>query len=430
MKTILVAFLLLMSCLRVAAQQNLYGRVADTDGAPLAGATVFISESKIGTVTDDKGNFVLRVPGSGNLKVVVSFIGYETQMQTVAPGMGANLSFVMKPVSNQLKDVIITSRSNDNWKRWGEAFTAAFIGSSEYAAHCTIANPQEIGFEFDKSTQILHAYASVPIMVQNEDLGYLVTIALVDFKLYTSSNDVDYQAYYLFNEMKGKGERQARWEENRRKVYALSLMHFTRALYDGRLKEEGFEIRRFMQVDNKEKQRVKKIYDQQYALHADSLKKVSDHMAALNKIIANRFGKDSLRYYKKVLAEKDTEIKMSELLKVDDISEKKDKVRALSFKNQLQVVYKKNKEPEEYYKFRNNTALSTENIAVRTNDISTSQLVMPPRLNPYTEMWLTNSIPVNIKENGAMDNTNLYMSGFWGWWEKIGTKLPYEYYPD
>ncbi|WP_295716728.1 carboxypeptidase-like regulatory domain-containing protein [Mucilaginibacter sp.] len=429
MKTTIIAFVFLTCCFRVSGQQRLSGRVSDPDGAPLSGATVFVSESKIGTTTDVKGNFALSAPVNGSVKLVVSYIGYETQVKTIAPGMGAEMNFTMNPVSNQLKDVIVTSRSNDNWKHWGAAFISAFIGNSAFSAHCTIVNPQEIGFEYDPPSQVLHAYASVPVLVRNEDLGYLLTITLVDFTLYSSNNDVDYLAYYLFEEMKGNAGQQAQWEDNRRKAYALSLMHFTRALYAGKLREEGFEVRQFMINDGKEKERVKKLY-RQLALHTDSLKNSRGNAEDVDKLIESRFGKDSLRYYKKILAQKDNEVKMSEPLRAGDISVKKEKNLSLNFKTQLQVVYKKNKEPEEYYNYRNHIALNTESISVTSTGISTSQLVMPPKINPYTELWLTKGIPADIKENGAIENNDLYLHGFWGWWEKIATKLPYEYYPD
>jgi hypothetical protein len=427
MKTLLTFTLLLIFC-HAFGQQKLQGNVADIGGQPLSKATVFISESKAGTTTDSLGNFSLTTSASGSLKLVVSYIGYETQVKSIVPGaQSVSLNFVLKPISNQLKEVIVTSRSNNSWKEWGTVFTEAFIGKSAFASHCSIVDNKEISLVYNKEKQTLRAYASAPIMVKNEDLGYILTITLIDFTLYTTNNDVDYQAYYLFQEMRGSNDQQAKWELNRRKIYALSLMHFTRALYDNKLKEEGFEVRQFLMSDIKEQLRVKKIYNTSLALLKDSLKKAPKGSAERDRILERNFNKDSLAYYKKVIAGEDG-MWMSGLLKAADISVKKDKIVVLNFKDALQVVYKKIKEPEEYNNYR--IKLATGNITVNPNSISTGRSVLPPREYPFTEMWLTKGQPVEVMENGHITNTNLYLQGFWGWWEKVATKLPYDYYPD
>lgn len=428
---VFTTFVFLILCSQAFCQQRLHGHVTGPDGVPLSRATVFISESKNGTATDTLGNFVLTTLGKGSVKLVVSCIGYEAQVRAVsAEAADSTLMFVMKLVSKQLKDVVVTSRANDDWKHWGTIFTDAFIGGSAFAGNCKIINYQEIGFKYDKVNNELEAFANVPIVVKNESLGYTLKITLVDFILYTSNNDVDYQAYYLFEEMKGDAGQLKQWEQNRRKVYALSLMHFTRALYAGKLKEEGFEVRRFSIKDIWERARVANIYAEEKGLHADLFKNGEENAEVLDQLIAKRFGNDSLQYYKSILAKKDEEVPMSGLLKAGDFSVKGANNLSLNFKDALQVVYKKTKEPDEYYNNRNKPITISESVTISRSGINTTRALMPPKLNPYTELWLLKGQPVDVRENGQVNNTNLYLHGFWGWWEKIATKLPYEYYPD
>lgn len=403
-------------------QQKVSGKVSDENGEPLPGASVFISNSKIGTTTDSIGIFKLSVPATSSFKLVISYIGYETvveQLKANSVSIGVNIK--MKPVSSQLKAVIITSKSQNGWKRWGSVFTDAFIGKSAFAAHCSIVNQDAIGFDYDERTKTLHAYASKPIIVSNEDMGYMLTLTLVDFTLDTSSNDVDYQVYSLFKEMTGDAVQQAQWKQNRLKAYSLSLMHFTRALYNNKLKEEGYEVRPLNIKENKEKERVQKLYRQKFGQYQDSL---------TNEVVANSFPKDSAKYYKKILGQEGKKIKLGEPLNVKDMIIKKDSnAILLNFKGQLQVVYKKIKEPQEYYNDKNHIALNTENIAITSTGINASEVVLPQKEYPFTEMLLLKGIPVEIKESGYINNTDLYMHGFWGWWEKTATKLPYEYEP-
>ena len=52
------------------------GRVTDENGLPLAGATVSVKGSSVGTATDNNGNFVITAPEKGTL--IISDIGYQT----------------------------------------------------------------------------------------------------------------------------------------------------------------------------------------------------------------------------------------------------------------------------------------------------------------------------------------------------------------
>lgn len=405
----LLLFIFLIIATVAIGQQKLQGKVYDENGQPLTNASIFISGSKIGTTTNDAGEFTLAAPLAGSFKLVATYIGYETIVQTLKPETTTHtINFTMKPAGNQLKAITITSKSNNSWKRWGTVFTDEFIGRSVFAEKCKIENQDVIGFDYDEEKGILHAYASEPIIVRNEGLGYIISVSLVNFDLLTSNNDIDYQGYYLFKEMEGSAKQHALWERNRLKAYSLSFMHFARALYNHQLKEEGYEVRQFTVEANKEKERVKKLYRQGFALNSDSLK-----------------------YYKKILAEKDNNIKLSGLITARQILVKGDSnTTMLKFEVELQIVYKRINEPEEYYNFRNRLALNTASTTIYSTSINTNLLVMPTKEYPFSELSLVKGVPVEIRENGYINNTNLYLHGFWGWWEKIATKLPYDYEPN
>src|SRR5690606_29794664 len=77
MKTKLVYIFLTVFVLGANAAPPVNGRVTDTDGLPLIGATVEIKGTNSATKTDESGNFSLDAASGQTL--IVSFIGYQSQ---------------------------------------------------------------------------------------------------------------------------------------------------------------------------------------------------------------------------------------------------------------------------------------------------------------------------------------------------------------
>jgi TonB-linked SusC/RagA family outer membrane protein len=64
-------------------QKEIRGKVTDTSGEPLPGATVMVKGTTIGIVTDADGNFILRIPSDAQT-LQVSFVGMKTQEIPIA----------------------------------------------------------------------------------------------------------------------------------------------------------------------------------------------------------------------------------------------------------------------------------------------------------------------------------------------------------
>jgi len=96
---------LLMFSLQAYAQQTVKGIViAEEDGLPIPGASVFVKGStKIGTVTDINGEFTLSVPSSAKI-LVVSYLGMLDQDVPVKP----NVKVSLKTDSEMLEQVVVT----------------------------------------------------------------------------------------------------------------------------------------------------------------------------------------------------------------------------------------------------------------------------------------------------------------------------------
>ena len=82
---------------------NVKGRVVDTKGAPVLGATVVETAGTKGAITDTDGRFVINT--TANQVLEVSFIGYATQ--TVAVNNRTELLITLKEDAQQLDDVVV-----------------------------------------------------------------------------------------------------------------------------------------------------------------------------------------------------------------------------------------------------------------------------------------------------------------------------------
>ncbi len=66
-----------------SSRYSLSGKITDTSGAPLPGASVYIPDLKKGSIADANGNYDLsNVPG-GTYLVEIKYIGYKTITQNI-----------------------------------------------------------------------------------------------------------------------------------------------------------------------------------------------------------------------------------------------------------------------------------------------------------------------------------------------------------
>lgn len=104
MKHLFLLLTLLSFSLTALAQQKVTGKVKDSSGEPVIGASVVVKgNNTMGTITDFDGNFMLDVPAKSVL--VISYIGYVTQE---VPTAGKNsLEIVLKEDTKTLDEVVV-----------------------------------------------------------------------------------------------------------------------------------------------------------------------------------------------------------------------------------------------------------------------------------------------------------------------------------
>ncbi|HEX3009247.1 MAG TPA: TonB-dependent receptor [Bacteroidales bacterium] len=97
-----------------AKDRNVSGKITDENNEPMIGVSILVAETTVGTITNENGEFSLRVP-EGKNELRISFIGYET---AVVPVPDNNvLSYQMKPSAKSLEEIVVigygTQRKGD-----------------------------------------------------------------------------------------------------------------------------------------------------------------------------------------------------------------------------------------------------------------------------------------------------------------------------
>lgn len=404
-------FLLLLTGITAVAQHSIHGKVVnESTGAAIPGCSVFVTNTSRGTVSDNAGNFVLTdIPG-GKHELVISSIGYETNTYSFTEAqLPLQLKIQLKVKLKEIENVVLEPYVEEGWDKWGKAFMDYFVGNTENASRCKIKNEKVIHFRYYKKSNRLVAIADEPLQLENKSLGYEITYQLENFELNYREGSVFYIGYSLYKEI--EGERKGlmeKWKRNREAAYNGSVMHFVRSLYNNELAKEGFEVKRMKRVPNLEKLRVKELLAaKQKAMKADKngVVVVTIHSPADDK------PGDSTGYYNEVMHQPDyKEVYGRNLLTADSlVVQVEGENKLIHFDDYIAITYTKEQEEKAY-----------------------ADMQFPPRKPTLQRSTVTlrGDKLIAIDQYGNYyDPADFFTSGYWGWCDKMGDSLPFEYEP-
>ncbi len=221
------------------------GRVVDSDtGEPLFYANVFIANTTKGTATDKDGRYILENIYPGRYELVISMMGYETQMMPIRilPNETLTIDIRMRSKPIETPSIEVTAERPKRWRKDLKRFIKLYLGESPNASRCRITNPEVLDFSQNEVLNIFTASASAPLIIENRALGFRIETILVDF-----SEQEDGTIRYIhkprFEDLEPRNEKeQNRWRENRLKTYRASLQHFLQSLAANRLEEQGYIV--------------------------------------------------------------------------------------------------------------------------------------------------------------------------------------------
>lgn len=119
MKNISFIFFVLFLFSKVNAQFEIKGKVLNVDNEVLEGANVSLPELNKGTVTNQKGEFLIKNVPNGKIKIQFSHIGYQMQMKSIPIRQNENyIEVSLLPAIIQSQEVVVTggyvSSQHDN----------------------------------------------------------------------------------------------------------------------------------------------------------------------------------------------------------------------------------------------------------------------------------------------------------------------------
>ena len=109
LKILLVPAFISVTSLHAAAEYTVRGKITDSDGEPLAGASIVVRGlSGTGAMADAEGNYVLKVPDDRQHTIVVSFMGFMTQSRILKPEDASHVDFSLEENTVNLDQVVVT----------------------------------------------------------------------------------------------------------------------------------------------------------------------------------------------------------------------------------------------------------------------------------------------------------------------------------
>ena len=148
-----------------AQNRQISGTVSDANGHPVAGATVIVDGTSLGTTTNTAGEYTLSAPVNGTL--VVTFVGFEPQQLPIAGKTRLNVT--MKEDAQAIDDVIVVA--------FGTAKKEAFTGSAAVIKSDEIAKVQTSNV----ATALVGRVAGVQTSSTSGDLGKTPSIRVRGF---------------------------------------------------------------------------------------------------------------------------------------------------------------------------------------------------------------------------------------------------------
>jgi hypothetical protein len=259
------------------AQHSIGGKITDSNtGEAMAFATVYINGTTNGTISNNKGEFILEnfdLP----CKVIVSHVGYHTYEINCKEGDNLSLSIALKPRATDISEVFVPEKNKREenlilfrqqflgMDKWGEKarilnenvleflWTYETIQSKDYGEDIKreLLKRDDVKWANDSSwveydfPLELKVKAHEALKVELPALGYTVHVDLLDFSYAYNKKPSGYMCGYIgyFYYQPDVAKRITnKVLKNRNDVWYHSRQHFGRALCSHQLEANGYRL--------------------------------------------------------------------------------------------------------------------------------------------------------------------------------------------
>jgi len=239
---ILSVILLIFFESNLLSQTNVTGIITDSLNNPVPFASVYLSNTSIGSYADIKGSYSLVIPQEGAYELIVSSIGYKLYTQTIyANGIKQNINVKLRGNIFILNEITVRSKEKNRRKNYTQ-FIKTFIGETTNALSCKIINPEDLILHWDTENNLLTGYSRKPLKIVNKALGYTILYDLLEYSYNFETGFLRYSGYNHFEPLKSSPGGYEILKRRRLAAYYGSQMHFLRALFSDSLSNESFKI--------------------------------------------------------------------------------------------------------------------------------------------------------------------------------------------
>ncbi len=326
---------------------------------------------------------------------------------------------------DRMDEVQVRYRSKETWKKWGELFRDLLIGRSRFAGQCTILNPEDIWFRFNKQTKTFYAHARAPIQVRNDALGYLLQFDVDSFSYSFQTNLICRMGSFYFTPLSPADSVQEReWAVNRSWAYRGSKMHFFRSVYSGKAEGEGYRVYLFRSRKNLEKWRVRGLVN---AMEANLYEKDKMQGAVPASLLSNN--RDSIRYYEDILKTPDQIFYDSVPLHIGERVWTRDSLVGLRFAADTFLILYRDPIETVYREGKAGNARRYKGLSKQLREQYSFFTGQVPLDRQYTVLALAQGESLLLAKNGYTYGALLFDDGYMAW-KRIAHLLPWDYDPE
>lgn len=237
--------LFLLAQLGLAQQTTtIRGRILDRDTKePIAFCAVALSGTSLGSITNEKGIYVIENVPLQSFKIVASHIAYYNKVIDFNPDyQKEQYSMSLKAKVTELETVAVETRGRGKVSRLKrrnmETFRRLILGETYDRRYIEITNEDIVDFQ-DRMDKVLKTTKTYDLNIVNNHLGYEISYLNLGFSL--SEEMKTFVGFPVFNALQPENDEQKQtWEANRERAYKGSLNHFFKSLITHTLDEEGF----------------------------------------------------------------------------------------------------------------------------------------------------------------------------------------------
>jgi hypothetical protein len=380
---------------------SISGTVRD-DKETIPGAAIYLSGTKISTVTNNEGKFTLSKLPAGNYDVLIQVVGYLPYSKSITiTDKPVYIDATLKANTVTLNEVVI--KPDPDRLYYISIFKDYFLGKTPNAQDCKILNSDVLIIDYDKRNRVLSVSSNEFLIIENKALGYRIKYLLKYFEYDYKTHIMFYAGYPFFEEMKGSKSKLKRWSRNRHIAYFGSWQHFFKSLFKGNTVQEGFIIHKLITIPNKNRQPD--------SLISFNIKRLTAGARAINMLTFTK--DDSLNYW---LKERSKPKHMSVLNRAHVLTDTLVKgynqdLKSINFADELFILYSKEKETPAYA----NSGFEVS----RSPDMGNFQVSLISMPEP----------PIQFYKNGSIVNPrSILFKGFWAY-EKMADAVPMEFEP-